>query len=127
MTLMMMVTAMTMTRMIKMMMTTMMMLMMAQFTFIVDLTVPVNIGFPDHLIHLLIGELLSQVGHHVPELSRGDETVAVLVEDAERLPDLLLAVCVLHLPGHHGEELGEVDRAVAVGVHLVDHVLQLGL
>merc|ERR1711910_189913 len=82
---------------------------------------------PDHLIHLLIGELLSQVGHHVPELSRGDETVAVLVEDAERLPNLLLAVCVLHLPGHHGEELGEVDRAVAVGVHLVDHVLQLGL
>ena len=27
----------------------------------------------------------------IPELSRGDETVAVLVEDAERLPDLLLA------------------------------------
>ena len=53
MTLMMMVTAMTMTRMIKMMVTTMMMMMMmAQFTFIVDLTVPVNIGFPDHLIHL---------------------------------------------------------------------------
>ena len=31
-------------------------------------------------------------------------------------------VCVLHLPGHHGEELGEVDRAVAVGVHLGDNV-----
>merc|ERR1712117_692932 len=125
----MMVTAMTMTMLIKMMRTTMMMMMMmmAQFTFIVDLTVPVNIGFPDHLIHLFIGELLSQVGHHMPELSRGDETVAILVEDAERLPDLLLAVCVLHLPGHHGEELGEVDRAVAVGVNLVDHVLQLGL
>ena len=48
----MMVSAMTMTMMIKTMMTTMMMMMMAQFTFIVDLTVPVNIGFPDHLIHL---------------------------------------------------------------------------
>ena len=53
MTLMMMVTAMRMTMLIKMMRTTMMMMtMMAQFTFIVDLTVPVNIGFPDHLIHL---------------------------------------------------------------------------
>ena len=31
-------------------------------------------------------------------------------------------VCVLHLPGHHGEELGEVDRAVAVGVNLGDNV-----
>ena len=30
-------------------------------------------------------------------------------------------VCVLHLPGHHGEELGEVDRAVAVGVNLGDN------
>ena len=47
-----MVTAMTMTMMIKMIMTTMIMMMMTQFTFIVDLTVPVNIGFPDHLIHL---------------------------------------------------------------------------
>ena len=38
-----------------------------------------------------------------------------------------LPVCVLHLPGHHGEELGEVDGSVAVSVHLVDHVLELGL
>ena len=60
-TLMMMVTAMTMTMMIKMMRTTMMMMMMmAQFTFIVDLTVPVNIGFPDHLIHLQISISPSQ-------------------------------------------------------------------
>ena len=62
-TLMMMVTAMTMTMMIKMMRTTMMMMMMimmAQVTFIVDLTVPVNIGFPDHLIHLQISISPSQ-------------------------------------------------------------------
>ena len=39
----------------------------------------------------------------------------------------MLPVCVLHLPGHHGEELGEVDGPVAVSVHLVDHVLELGL
>ena len=30
----------------------------------------------------------------IPELSRGDETVAVLVEDAERLPDFLLAALI---------------------------------
>ena len=36
-------------------------------------------------------------------------------------------VCVLHFPGHHGEELWEVNGAVAIGVHLVDHVLQLRL
>lgn len=79
-----------------------------------------------------------------------------LVEDSESFPDLLLTVRVLHLPGHHSQELGEVDGSVAfvdtqtqlshlqkkskgpktvvetigiltVGVHLVDHVLKLGL
>lgn len=36
-----------------------------------------------------------------------------LVEDSESFPDLLLAVCVLHLPSHHGQELGKVDGTVA--------------
>jgi len=42
-------------------------------------------------------------------------------------PHLLLAVRVLHLARHHRQELGEVNRAVAVGVHLVNHVGQLRL
>lgn len=46
------------------------------------------------------------------QLGGGDETVAVLIEDAERLADLLLAVGVLHFPGHHRQELGEIDCAV---------------
>lgn len=36
-----------------------------------------------------------------------------LVEDSESFPDLLLAVCVFHLPSHHGQELGKVDGTVA--------------
>lgn len=36
-----------------------------------------------------------------------------LVEDSESFPDLLLTVCVFHLPGHHGQELGKVDGTVA--------------
>ena len=39
----------------------------------------------------------------------------------------LLGVGVLHLARHHGEELREVNGAVAVGVDLVDHVLELSL
>merc|ERR1711953_405472 len=38
-----------------------------------------------------------------------------------------LSVCVLHLPGHHSQELREVNGAVAVGVHLIDHILEFGL
>jgi hypothetical protein len=31
------------------------------------------------------------------------------------------------VPCHEGEEFWEVDGAIAVGVHLIDHVLQFGL
>ena len=53
--------------------------------FVVDVTVTVDIGLSDHFIDLLIGELLAKVSHHMAQLRGGDETVAVFVEDAERL------------------------------------------
>jgi len=94
---------------------------------VVDLAITIDISLADHLIDLLVGELLAEVCHDVAELGGGDETIAVLVEDLERLLDLLLGVGVLHLARHHGQELGEVDGAIAISVNLVDHVLQLSL
>ncbi|GET86347.1 calmodulin, putative [Leishmania tarentolae] len=94
---------------------------------VVDLTVAIHVGLADHLVHLLVCQLLAEVGHDVAQLRGGDEAVAVLVEHAERLLDLLLRVGVLHLARHQRQELGEVDGAAAVLVHLVDHVLQLRL
>ena len=41
-----------------------------------------------------------------------------LVEDSECFSDLLLWVCVLHLPGHHCEELGEIDGTVSISINL---------
>lgn len=84
-----------------------------ELTLVIDLAVAVNVRLANHLVDLLISELLAEVGHDVAQLSRRDETVAVLVEHTEGFADLLLAVCVLHLARHHGEELGEVYRAVA--------------
>ena len=67
------------------------------------------------------------------ELGSRDVAVIVLVEDLivsaaqpsgrvathlESLSDLLLRVGVVHLPGHEGHELGEVDRVVSIGVDL---------
>ena len=40
---------------------------------------------------------------------------------------MILPVCVLHLPSHHSEELREVNGAVAIRVHLIDHILELKL
>ena len=85
---------------------------------VVDLSVAVNVCLPDHLVDLLVRELLPEVGHHVPQLSGADETIPVLVEHSESLPDLLLAVGVLHLASHHREELGEIYCTVTICIHL---------
>lgn len=65
---------------------------------IVDDPSPVRVGLPDHLINLIIGELLTQVGHDVSEFRGGDGAVALSVEHPESFDDLLLRVGVLHLP-----------------------------
>lgn len=85
----------------------------AELTFVVDLAVAVDVGLANHLVDLLVRQLLAQVGHHVAQLGGRNEAVAVLVEYSERLSDLLFAVGVLHFARHHREELGEVDGAIA--------------
>merc|ERR1711998_229001 len=95
--------------------------------FVVDLSIAINISFADHLVDLLVSELLAQVGHHMTKFSCGDETVAVLVEHFESLLDLFLRVRVLHLPRHEVEELRKVDSATAVDIDFIDHVLELCL
>jgi hypothetical protein len=51
--------------------------------------------------------------------------VAVLVDDAEGLEELVPSVPLPHLVRHHVHELVEVDGAAAVLVHLRDHLLDL--
>ena len=94
---------------------------------VVDVTITINISLSDHLIDFLVGEFLSEVGHNVTELSGRNETVAISVEDLEGLNKLLLGVSVLHLTGHEGKELWEIDGSVTVGIDLIDHVLELSL
>lgn len=47
-------------------------------TFIVDLSVPVDVCFSNHFVHLLVGQFLPEVRHHVAELGSADVPVAVL-------------------------------------------------
>jgi hypothetical protein len=70
----------------------------------IDAAVTVLVSLPDHLVDLVIGQLLTNGGHDVAELGSGNETVVIAVEDLEGLTDLLLGVGVLHLAGHHCEE-----------------------
>lgn len=51
----------------------------------VDASVTVLVGLPDHLINLVVGELLTDGGHDVSELGGGDESVVVAIKDLEGL------------------------------------------
>merc|ERR1719203_70710 len=95
--------------------------------FVVDLPIAVDISLADHLVHLLIGELFPEIGHDMAKLCCTDEAIAIAIEHLESLDELLLRVRVLHLTRHERQKLWKIDGAIAIGVHLVDHVLQLGL
>jgi hypothetical protein len=112
-------------------------------TVIIDLAISIDVCLTDHLVDLLVRELLActqksspmsppkkkikaeptETSHDMPQLCRRDKPVAVLVEHLERLLYFLLRIRVAHLARHHGEKFGKVDRAVAIRVDLVDHVL----
>lgn len=66
------------------------------------MSVSIDICLTDHLIHLLIGQLLSEVGHHMAQLSGGDESVSISIENLEGLDEFFFSISVLHLPGHQG-------------------------
>merc|ERR1712007_407327 len=48
---------------------------------VIDLTVPIDVCLTDHLIDFLICELLTEIGHHVAELGRADEAIAIAIKD----------------------------------------------
>ena len=59
------------------------------------------------------------------QFCRANIPIPLFIEYLERLLDLFLGIGVTHIPRHHAEELRETDRAVAICIDFVDHVLQL--
>lgn len=86
--------------------------------FIINLSIPINICFPNHLIHFFICKLLSKVGHDVTQFSCGDESISVLVEYLEGFEDFFFTVSVLHFTCHHGEEFWEVYGSISICINL---------
>jgi hypothetical protein len=50
----------------------------------VNTPVTVLVGLADHLIDLVVGQLLADRGHDMAQLGRRDETVVVAIEDLRR-------------------------------------------
>jgi hypothetical protein len=53
-------------------------------TFVVNLTIAVQVGLFDHIVDLLLRQPLPQAGHHVAQFVRRYQAVVVLVEDPEK-------------------------------------------
>merc|ERR1719460_2553787 len=91
----------------------------------VDLAIAITVGLVDHVLELLIVDVLTELLSHAGEVAERDLVGVVVIEELEHLLDVLAGVLLAHLGGHHHEELGELNGAVAVVVDIGDHLLQL--
>merc|ERR1740130_86342 len=91
----------------------------------VDLAGAITVSLCDHVLHLLVIDVLSELLSHAGKVAEGDPGGVVVIEQLEDLLDVLAGILLTHLAGHHGEELGEVDGAVAIAIDVGDHLLEL--
>jgi len=91
----------------------------------VDLTIAITVGLVDHVLELLIVDVLTELLSNTGQVAEGDLVGVVIVEQLEHLLDVLAGVLLAHLGGHHAKELGELDGAVSVVIDVLDHLLQL--
>merc|ERR1712076_133939 len=91
----------------------------------VDLAIAITVSLVDHVLELLIVDVLTELLSNTGEVAEGDLVGVVIFEQLEHLLDVLAGVLLAHLASHHLEELGELDGAVAVVVNVGDHLLQL--
>merc|ERR1711987_22619 len=91
----------------------------------VDLTITIAVGLVDHVLELLLVDVLAELLCDAAQVAQGDLAGVVVIEQLEHLLDVLTGVLLTHLAGHHLQELLEFDRTVAVVVDVGDHLLQL--
>merc|ERR1719465_153279 len=91
----------------------------------VDLTITVTVGLVDHVLELLIIDVLTELLSNTGEVAEGDLVGVVIVKQLEHLLDVLASVLLTHLASHHLEELSKLDGAVTVVVDVGDHLLKL--
>merc|ERR1711934_504438 len=71
----------------------------------VDLAITITVGLVDHVLELLLVDVLAELLGHTAQVAEGDLAGVVVVEQLEHLLDVLAGVLLAHLAGHHLEEL----------------------
>merc|ERR1712179_819553 len=85
----------------------------------------VTVGLVDHVLELLIVDVLTELLSNTGQVAEGDLVGVVVIKELEHLLDVLAGVLLAHLASHHLEELAELDGAVAVAIDVGDHLLEL--
>lgn len=67
-------------------------------TFVIDLSISINISFPNHLVYFLVCELFSQVSHYMTQLCCANVTVSILVSRETELQSVTQSVNVTIMP-----------------------------
>jgi len=99
----------------------------AEELFLVDFIVTVTIGFINHFLEFVIRHVLTQFFGDALQVLERNLASLIVIEEAESLHDFLARVALAHLSGHHGEELFEIDGAVAILVDVSNHFLDFVL
>ena len=66
----------------------------AGLTVVVDAAVVVRVGLADHLLDLLVRQVLTQVVHGVRQLRRRNVAVVILVEYLSDIQQIVISMCI---------------------------------
>merc|ERR1711948_200056 len=93
--------------------------------FVINLTVAINISFPDHFINFFIGQLFAKICHHMAQLGRANEAVAIPVEDLKCFNQFLLCIGIFHFPCHERKKLWEINCTISISVHFINMCIRV--
>merc|ERR1740129_1741288 len=76
----------------------------SQELFFVHLAISITVCLINHLLELLVGHALAELLGNPLQVLEGDFACLVVIEEAERLEELILRVAIQNLVGHHFQE-----------------------
>eukprot|EP00268_Persea_americana_P068219 TRINITY_DN9472_c1_g1_i3.p1 TRINITY_DN9472_c1_g1~~TRINITY_DN9472_c1_g1_i3.p1 ORF type:complete len:116 (-),score=11.91 TRINITY_DN9472_c1_g1_i3:218-565(-) len=91
---------------------------------IVDLAIAIHVSLSYHLFHLFVCQFLTEVDHHMPQLTGRDVSILILVKYFKGLFELLLCISFLHFSCHEIQELCELNSPIPIHIHFANHVMQ---
>ncbi|GMT13885.1 hypothetical protein PFISCL1PPCAC_5182, partial [Pristionchus fissidentatus] len=99
--------------------------------FEVDGSGAVSVDLSDHLVELLLGDVVVKGAQDVAQVGHVDVAVALLIIQSECLSQLVFQSRVILTSddevGHHGSELLELDLTRTIGIELLDELLEIAL